>query len=314
MGEDFRMAPRTGLPAAEVAVNMLLPRHHAARGKIPVKGHSINRPSIRLLSLPEKNTLPDRLIGAAMPTAVIVPTYNESDNIPSLVRQILALPINIHVIVVDDNSPDGTGKLVDEIAKAEPRVHTVHRSAKMGLGTAHIAGMRQAFALNLDPIVSMDADFSHHPRYILDLLAGLDKFDVMIGSRYVGGGGMQGRNLLLRFVSWGANLFARTMLNFKTNDCTSGFRAYRGAVLESINLDSVFSNGYSFLIEMLFLCQSTGWRTGETPIIYEDRCAGTSKISRAEIFKAIYTVLRLTYRRLRNAKDLLFNRDAPPAK
>jgi len=243
-----------------------------------------------------------------MPPAVIIPTYNESDNIPSLLGQILALPIDAHVIVVDDNSPDGTGQLVDEMSKTEPRIHAVHRPAKLGLGTAHIAGMRHAFTLNLDPMVSMDADFSHHPRYIPSLIAGLAKSDVMIGSRYVPGGGMQGRDTKLRFVSWVANFFARTMLNLKAHDCTSGFRAYRRPVLESIDLDAVFSNGYSFLIEMLYLCQSRGWRVGETPIIYEDRRAGTSKISRAEIYKATYTVMRLTYRRMRNAKNLLINR------
>jgi len=244
-----------------------------------------------------------------MPPAVIIPTYNESDNIPSLVSQILALPVNARVIVVDDNSPDGTGQMVDEIAQTEPRVRCVHRPAKMGLGTAHIAGMRRAFTLDLDPIVTMDADFSHHPRYIPDLLAGVDKFDVMIGSRYVRGGGMVRRNLKLRFVSWGANFFARTMLDLKAHDCTSGFRAYRRPVLESISLDAIFSNGYSFLIEMLFLCQSRGWRIGETPILYEDRRAGTSKISRAEIYKATYTVMRLTYRRLRNVKNILLRRN-----
>lgn len=240
-----------------------------------------------------------------MPSAVIIPTYNELDNIQNLVNQILALPLDLHVIVVDDNSPDGTGKLVDDLAQAESRLHCVHRPAKLGLGTAHIAGMRHAFQLQLDPILTMDADFSHHPRYIPNLIQHLDQYDVMIGSRYVRGGGMQGRDLKLRFVSWGANWFARTMLNLKANDCTSGFRAYRRAVLESINLDAVFSNGYSFLIEMLFLCQARGWRIGETPIVYEDRRAGTSKISRKEIYKATYTVMRLTYRRLRNAKNLL---------
>ncbi|MBI5029998.1 MAG: polyprenol monophosphomannose synthase [Chloroflexi bacterium] len=249
-----------------------------------------------------------------MPPAVIIPTYNESDNIPNLLSQILALPIDAHVIVVDDNSPDGTGQLVDEFAKADSRVQCVHRPGKLGLGTAHIAGMRRAMLLNYDPIVSMDADFSHHPSYIPNLIEGLARSDVMIGSRYVPGGGMQGRDTKLRFVSWGANFFARTMLNLQAHDCTSGFRAYRCAVLESINLDAVFSNGYSFLIEMLYLCQSRGWRVGETPIVYEDRRAGTSKISRAEIYKATYTVMRLMYRRLRNAKNLLLNRVDPTAK
>jgi len=240
-----------------------------------------------------------------MPPAVIIPTYNESDNIERLVGEILALPIDAHVIVVDDNSPDGTGKLVDDLAARDTRVHAVHRPAKVGLGTAHIAGMRRAFELNCDPIVTMDADFSHNPRYIPVLLAGLENFDVVIGSRYVRGGGMEGRDTRLRVVSWGANLFAHTMLNLKAHDCTAGFRAYRPPVLESIDLDRIFSNGYSFLIEMLFLCQARGWRVGEAPIIYEDRRAGTSKISRAEIYKATYTVLRLTYRRMRRAKDAL---------
>ncbi len=242
-----------------------------------------------------------------MPAVVIIPTYNESDNIQTLVGAIVALPIGAHVIVVDDNSPDGTGALVDAMARDNARVHAVHRSAKLGLGTAHIAGMRQAFALNLDPICSMDADFSHHPQYLPSLIAGLSQDDVLIGSRYVRGGGMQGRDTKLRMVSWGANFFARTMLGLKATDCTSGFRAYRRAVLESIDLDQIFSNGYSFLIEMLFLCQARGWRVGEIPIIYEDRRAGTSKISRAEIYKATYTVLRLTWRRMRMAKDALLH-------
>ena len=249
-----------------------------------------------------------------MPPAVIIPTYNESDNIPNLLNQILNLAIGAYVIVVDDNSPDGTGQLVDEFAQRDSRVQCVHRPGKLGLGTAHIAGMHRALNLDFDPIVSMDADFSHHPSYIPNLIEGLARSDVMIGSRYVSGGGMQGRDTKLRLVSWGANFFARTMLNLQAHDCTSGFRAYRRAVLESINLDSVFSNGYSFLIEMLYLCQDRGWRIGETPIVYEDRRAGTSKISRAEIYKATYTVMRLTYRRVRNAKNLLLNRVDPTTK
>ncbi len=232
-----------------------------------------------------------------MPSAVIIPTYNESDNISKLIGEILALPLDTHVVVVDDNSPDGTGAIVDRLADRDARVHIVHRPGKLGLGTAHIAGMRQAIALNLEPIITSDADFSHHPRYIPNLAAGLARYDVVIGSRYVPGGGMEGRDLKLRIVSWGANLFARTMLGLRATDCTAGFRAYRRAVLESLDLDHVFSNGYSFLIEMLFLCQRQGWRIGEIPIVYQDRRAGTSKISRNEIYKATYTVLRLFVRR-----------------
>lgn len=246
-----------------------------------------------------------------MPAAVIIPTYNESDNIPPLVAQILELPIDAHLIIVDDNSPDGTGALVDTMAAKDPRVQCVHRPAKLGLGTAHIAGMRQAMALNLDPIVTMDADFSHQPHYIPNLINGLDRFDVMIGSRYVPGGGVERRTWKLRLVSWGANFFARLVLNLKARDCTSGFRAYHRTVLESMDLDRIFSNGYSFLIELLFLCQTLGWKIGEIPIIYEDRRVGTSKISRAEIYKATYTVMRLFYRRLRGRANPRIRSSAP---
>lgn len=240
-----------------------------------------------------------------MPPAIIIPTYNERENIPTLIGQLLALPIDARVIIVDDNSPDGTGTLVDEIIAREPRVFCVHRPAKLGLGTAHIAGMRRAFELNLDPIISMDADFSHHPKYVPSVLAGLDQFDVVIGSRYTRGGGMEGRGWKLRLVSTGANTFARLALGLRATDCTAGFRAYRSAVLRSIDLDRVFSNGYSFLIEMLFHCQSRGWRIGEVPIVYQDRRAGASKISRAEIYKATYTVSRLFYRRVRMILGLI---------
>ncbi|MCL5950842.1 MAG: polyprenol monophosphomannose synthase [Chloroflexi bacterium] len=243
-----------------------------------------------------------------MPAAVVIPTYNESDNIRNLAEGILALPIRAHVIVVDDNSPDGTGALVDALATQEPRVHAVHRPAKLGLGTAHIAGMRQAFLLGLEPIVTMDADFSHHPRYIPGLIAGLDQNDVMIGSRYVPGGGTRFFSIQRQILSNVANAFARTALGLRATDCTAGFRAYRRPVLESLNLDSIFSNGYSFLIELLFLCQRHGWRIGEIPIIYEDRRAGKSKISKAEIYKATYTVLRLSWRRGRMKAQALRGR------
>ncbi len=234
-----------------------------------------------------------------MPPAVVIPTYNEKENIQRLVSDILVLPLNARVIVVDDNSPDGTGQLLDALAMREARVVPIHRVGKLGLGSAHITGIRRAMELGLEPIVTMDADFSHHPRYIPKLLNALQKYDVVIGSRYAPGGGMEGRDARLRFISWGANLFARTMLGLRATDCTAGFRAYRRAVLDSIDLARVFSNGYSFLIEMLYLCQSHGWRVGETPITYQDRRAGTSKISRREIYKATYTVLRLFWRRLK---------------
>src|SRR5262245_1126040 len=171
-----------------------------------------------------------------MPPAIVVPTYNERDSIARLVAEILALPVGAQVIVVDDNSPDGTGELLDGIAAREPRLHVVHRPAKLGLGTAHIAGIRHAFALGLEPIGTMDADFSHNPRYIPDLLAGLEQYDLMIGSRYVPGGGTRNcprRRILL---STGANTFARLMLGLRAHDCTAGFRVYRAAALAAIDL------------------------------------------------------------------------------
>lgn len=232
-----------------------------------------------------------------MPPAVVIPTYNESDNIPNLVSDILALPIAAHVIVVDDNSPDGTGRLVEDIATLESRVHAIHRPSKLGLGTAHIAGMRHALSLGLEPIVTMDADFSHHPRYIPSLIQGLERADVMIGSRYVPGGGTKFFSVQRKILSSGANAFVHLLLGLRATDCTAGFRAYRRPVLESLDLDHIFSNGYSFLIEMLFLCHRAGWRISETPIVYEDRRAGKSKISKTEIYKATYTVVRLFLRR-----------------
>lgn len=243
-----------------------------------------------------------------MPPAIVIPTYNESENIERLVGALRALPLDARVIVVDDNSPDGTGRIVDALSARDACVYAVHRPGKLGLGTAHIAGIRRAFELGADPILTMDADFSHDPRYVPELVAALNHFDVVIGSRYVRGGGMEGRDRRLRLVSWGANLFARTLLNLHAHDCTAGFRAYRRAVLASIDLDRIFSNGYSFLIEMLFLCQARGWRIGEVPIVYQDRLMGISKISRAEIYKATYTVMRLTYRRMRMTKDVWLGR------
>jgi len=225
---------------------------------------------------------------------VIIPTYNERENLADLIDRVLDLDVGAHVIVVDDNSPDGTGELADELAAHNGRVFAVHRPGKMGLGTAYIAGFKRALAEGADRVVTMDADFSHNPRYIPALLALTDQHHLGIGSRYVPGGGVMadwGKHR--KFLSWGANYFARLMLGLKAHDCTAGFRCYQREVLQSIELDRIFSNGYSFLIEMLYRCQRTGYSVGETPIIFENRRRGSSKISQAEIFKAMYTVLRL---------------------
>jgi len=238
-----------------------------------------------------------------METYIIVPTYNEADNIGDLLTQILALPVPVGVIVVDDNSPDGTGELADEWAVRYPTaVHVVHRPGKMGLGTAYIAGFKHGLSLGARNMMTMDADFSHNPRYIPALIEMSRIKHVVIGSRYVAGGGQQNCTWKRIMLSRTANFVARFLLGLKAKDATAGFRLYRREVLESIPLVQIFSSGYSFLVEMLFLCQRRGWQIGEVPIIFEDRRKGQTKISRQEVFKAQYTVFRLFARRLRRGE------------
>lgn len=225
---------------------------------------------------------------------VIVATYNERDNIESLLSMLLALPLNLNIVVVDDNSPDGTGRVVDIIREREKRVHAIHRAGKMGLGTAHIAGIRFGLERRFDRIMTMDADFSHQPKYIPALVALSDVNDVVIGSRYVSGGGVRGCSLHRRALSHAANRFAGSMLDLRARDCTAGFRCYSQASLRRIDIDSIMANGYSFLIEILFRLVRAGATLIESPIVFEDRRFGTSKISRHEILKAIRTVLRLS--------------------
>jgi dolichol-phosphate mannosyltransferase len=231
--------------------------------------------------------------------SIVIPTFNECDNIQELVSEILALEPPMDVIIVDDNSPDGTGDLANALAETHPgRVYVIHRPAKLGLGTAHIAGFKLALSQGAERILSMDADFSHHPRYIPAMLERSAEAQLVIGSRYVRGGGTRFCSFKRRMLSWGANLFAKLALALPARDCTAGFRCYHRPVLQSIDLDNIFSNGYSFLIEMLYYTKKGGWSVAESPIVFEDRRHGTSKISRREIFSAIYTVLRLATRRV----------------
>jgi len=228
-----------------------------------------------------------------MKPTVIVPTYNEHENIVLLVPELLALPVGLNVLVVDDNSPDSTGLIVEEMAARQPRLSVIHRPGKLGLGTAYIAGFKKALATGAERILTMDADYSHHPRYIPVMIERSQTADLVIGSRYVRGGGAMGRSLPLRLVSYSGNAFAKIVLGLRAMDCTAGFRCYRRDVLEAIDLDSIISNGYSFLIEMLYLVQRRGWTVAEVPICYMDRQLGASKISRAEVTRALYTVVRL---------------------
>ena len=232
--------------------------------------------------------------------SVIVPTYNEQENIESLVARLLALPVAVCVIVVDDNSPDGTGAIADRLAaESDGRMGVIHRAGKLGLGTAYVAGFKRALAEEADLICTMDADFSHNPRYIPAMVDKIGQgYDLVIGSRYVRGGGASGCTFDRKLLSWGANAFARTMLGLRAHDTTAGFRCYRREVLQGMDLDNIKASGYSFLIEMLYRVQRSDWRVGEVPIIFENRRLGTSKVSRTEIVRAMHTVLRLAWRRL----------------
>lgn len=231
---------------------------------------------------------------------VVIPTYNEADNINDLIEQILDLPVSVGVINVDDNSPDGTGALADAWAEKYPgRVIPIHRSGKLGLGTAYIAGFKKGLSMpHVQAIMTMDADFSHNPRYIPEMIEMSQRQHVVIGSRYVPGGGTLNCKPDRIWMSRIGNLVAKSALGLQAMDTTAGFRLYRREVLEAIPLDEIFSSGYSFLVEMLFLCQQAGYQVGEVPIIFEDRRAGTTKISREEVYKGMFTIGRLFGRRL----------------
>lgn len=230
---------------------------------------------------------------------MIIPTYNERENLRPLVSQLRALPGNIHVLIVDDNSPDGTGAIADGMAAQDSGIAVLHRAGKQGLGTAYKAGFAYGIAHSYQYICTMDADFSHNPSSLpamVEKAAAGD--DLVIGSRYVPGGHVVGWPASRKVLSAVANRMAHLFLGIAARDCTAGFRCYRRVVLETIPLDSIFSGGYSFLIEMAYLCEAAGFRIGEVPITFVNRTQGDSKISKLEIYKAMYTLIRLRTRAL----------------
>ncbi|MDQ7028376.1 MAG: polyprenol monophosphomannose synthase [Ardenticatenia bacterium] len=230
-----------------------------------------------------------------MRATIIIPTYNERENIPGLIAELERVSSSLNVLIVDDNSPDGTGTVAEELARCRDWVRVLHRPEKLGLGTAYVDGFRLALANGAERIITMDADFSHHPRYIPPLLEASEEYDVVIGSRYVPGGGTRHWPWYRVLLSWGANTFVRFMLNLHTHDCTAGFRCYRREVVEAIEPHTIRSNGYSFLVEVVYRCERQGWRIGEVPIIFADRRRGASKISRQEIYRAMWMVWRLRF-------------------
>ena len=221
-------------------------------------------------------------------------TYNEVDNIRDLVAEIHQFTPDCTVLIVDDNSPDGTGRLAEELKAGDPRVDVIHRSGKLGLGTAILAAMNYAIDHHYDYYLNMDADGSHPPRFIPAILEGMRDKDVMIGSRYIPGGGVEGEfNFKRKFMSTGINTYARLLLGLKTRDNSGSFRCYRVAKLAEMDLNRVMSRGYSFMEEILFWCRQVGCTFGETPIIFENRRAGISKINKMEAVKALQIIAQL---------------------
>ncbi len=224
---------------------------------------------------------------------VITCTYNERENIERLIPEIRQTLPAADVLVVDDNSPDGTGDLADRLAANDSHVHVLHRAGKQGLGTAILAGFRYAIENGYDHLIVMDADFSHHPRYLPALQDCMQRADVGIGSRYVPGGGVTGWGPLRHFMSRGINCYARLFLRLKTRDNSGSFRCYRVSKLRELDLDRVRSRGYAFQEEILYRCRRIGCTFAETPIVFEDRRYGQSKINWRETVAALWVIARL---------------------
>ena len=228
-----------------------------------------------------------------MRSLVIVPTYNERENLPRLVPAILEQDPSFHVLVVDDNSPDGTGALADGLAAADSRVHVLHRDGKRGLGTAYVAGFKWALDHGFDYVFEMDADFSHDPAVLPRLLRAAVEGDVSIGSRWVPGGGTENWSLLRKAISRGGSLYAKLILGVPVNDLTSGFKCFASYVLRDLDLDAIHSNGYAFQVELNYRCRQLGYRIAEVPIVFVDRRVGKSKMSPWIVLEAMGVVWKL---------------------
>lgn len=231
-------------------------------------------------------------------TLIVVPTYNERDNVAEIARGMIDhAGVPVELLFVDDNSPDGTGAELDRMAAADPRLHVMHRAGKLGLGTAYLEGFAWGLQRGFDVLIQMDADGSHDPRYLPSMLAELDDgADLVIGSRYVAGGGTANWGLGRRLISRGGGLYARTVLGVAVRDMTAGFACWRRAALEAIDLGSITSNGYSFQIEMKYRALRRDLKLVEVPIVFTDRKVGQSKMSRAIFLEAITKVWQLRLR------------------
>ncbi|UCE25481.1 MAG: polyprenol monophosphomannose synthase [Candidatus Zixiibacteriota bacterium] len=227
---------------------------------------------------------------------IIFPTYNERDNIEKIVHAVLPLDARIHVLIVDDNSPDGTGEIADRLASEEPKVSVLHRDKKDGLGRAYIAGFHWAIENEYDFVFEMDADFSHGPEYIKDFLREIQNYDLVLGSRYISGVNVINWPMSRLLLSYFANVYTRIITGMPIRDATGGFKCFRRQVLEAIDLDAVTSSGYSFQIEMSMRAWRKGFRIHEIPIVFVDRIAGSSKMSKKIMREAIWMVWWLRIR------------------
>ncbi|MBD3218535.1 MAG: glycosyltransferase [candidate division Zixibacteria bacterium] len=226
---------------------------------------------------------------------VIIPTYNERENVEEIIKAVLRQDERLHVLVVDDNSPDGTGEIADKMAEENPRIDVLHREEKEGLGQAYIAGFRHALNSDFDYIFEMDADFSHDPKYLPYFLEAIEEADLVLGSRYISGVNVINWPMSRLLLSYYANVYTRIVTGLPLRDATGGFKCFRREVLEAIDLDEVRSNGYSFQIEMSFRAHKKGFKIKEIPIIFTDRVQGKSKMSKKIVREAIWMVWRLRF-------------------
>lgn len=224
---------------------------------------------------------------------VVIPTYNERENLPRIVPEVLAQDPRISILVVDDNSPDGTGTLADELATANSRIHVLHRPGKLGLGKAYLAGFAWAIAHDYDLIIEMDADFSHNPKYLRTMLDESENADLVLGSRYISGVNVINWPMSRLLLSYFANVYARVITGMSVRDLTGGFKCFRRDVLCALDLTSIHSNGYAFQIEMSFRAHRRGFSIKEIPIVFVDREHGQSKMSKAIVREAIWMVPKL---------------------
>ena len=238
-----------------------------------------------------------------MKVLVIIPTYNESDNILTTIQQVFDAAPKVDVLVVDDNSPDQTGKLVKKLMKTEKRVNLLAREKKEGLGTAYVAGFKYALDRDYDRIIEMDADLSHDPAEIPNFIEASKKADVVVGSRYLNGANVVHWPIRRLLLSYSANIYSRIITGVPLNDTTSGFKCFRREVLEAVDLDAVHSGGYSFQLEMNFRAYAKGFKVVEIPIIFVDRTLGRSKMNFSIMLEAAKVVWQLKYQHLAGKLD-----------